>query len=315
MHSIVPASSTNVARPIALIAAPSNLGLRDLTPGHEPGTWRAPAVLLKAGLPARLRAASVVELARPAYAFDEQPGTRIRNGLTIRRHAFELAHHVRTSLERGDLPVVVGGDCSILLGCLLGARRIGPVGLVHVDGHSDFSHPGNYPADKVLGAAAGMDLALATGFGEATLTEWPGLRGPLVPEALVTQIGERDELEPNFYAGLTETAFRRFPVRQVLADGIAAIVAATVAPVDGRTPPLWLHVDLDVLDETVMPAVDSPGSPGLDFARLTDLIGQLLATGRVIGLDVTIYDPERDPGHALAPAIVSCLAAALASPP
>ena len=63
----------------------------------------------------------------------------------------------------------------------------------------------------------------------------------------------------------------------------------------------WLHVDLDVLDEKVMPAVDSPGSPGFDYAQLADLVGRLAASGRIVGADFAIYDPERDPGHAPCP--------------
>jgi arginase len=75
---------------------------------------------------------------------------------------------------------------------------------------------------------------------------------------------------------------------------------------------VWLHVDLDVLDQGVLPAVDSPGSPGLDFAQLADLLARLVGTGRVIGLDVTIYDPELDPKGEYLPAIVDCLASGLA---
>jgi arginase len=55
---------------------------------------------------------------------------------------------------------------------------------------------------------------------------------------------------------------------------------------------VWLYADLDVLDQVVMPAVDSLGSPGLDFAQLAELLSRLL--GRVIGLDV-IYESELDP--------------------
>lgn len=57
-----------------LIAVPSNLGLRPPSPGHEPGTWRAPRVLLEAGLGSRLNPARLVLLERPSYEFDEQPG-------------------------------------------------------------------------------------------------------------------------------------------------------------------------------------------------------------------------------------------------
>ena len=45
-----------------------------------------------------------------------------------------------------------------------------------------------------------------------------------------------------------------------------------------RLDRVWLHVDLDVLDQGVMPAVDSPGSPGLDFAQLAGLLSRLVDT-------------------------------------
>jgi arginase len=78
---------------------------------------------------------------------------------------------------------------------------------------------------------------------------------------------------------------------------------------------VWLHADLDVLDQKVLPAVDSPGSPGLDFAQLAELLSRLLDTGSVIGLDVTIYDPELDPEGEYLPSIVDCLMVALAAFP
>jgi arginase len=74
---------------------------------------------------------------------------------------------------------------------------------------------------------------------------------------------------------------------------------------------VWLHVDLDVLDQSVLPAVDTPGQPGLTFDQLGQLLARLIGTGRVVGLDVTIYDPELDPAGEYAPQIVDCLASAL----
>jgi arginase len=63
-----------------------------------------------------------------------------------------------------------------------------------------------------------------------------------------------------------------------------------------------------VLDEKVMAAVDSPGSPGFDYRQLGDLLAALVASGRIAGADFAIYDPERDPGHAHARGIVDCVA-------
>jgi arginase len=146
-----------VTEAIELITAPSSLGLRPEPPGHEPGAWRAPDVLLAAGLAGRLQAARVVELNHPRYAFQAQPGTRIRNGHTLRAYSLALADAVTTALDAGRFPVVVGGDCSVLLGCLLAARHGGRCGLLHVDGHRDFLHPNNYDTTARLGSAAGMD--------------------------------------------------------------------------------------------------------------------------------------------------------------
>ena len=49
-------------------------------------------------------------------------------------------------------------------------------------------------------------------------------------------------------------------------------------------------MDFDVLDEAVMPAVDSPGKPGFSFDELSRFIAALTASGRIAGADFAIYD-------------------------
>jgi arginase len=300
-----------------LIAAPSNLGLRPPEPGEEPGTWQGPEALLSAGLASRLGSAGVVELPRPSYEFEPQPATRIRNGVTIREHALTLADAVDDASSASRFPVVLGGDCSILLGCLAGIRRGGRCGLLHVDGHSDFFHPGNYDSASRLGAAAGMDLALVTGRGELLLTHWPPFGIPLVVDDDVVQIGDREAEAPPA-ASSRDAAFTppivQLRVHEILQVGIAEVCRRAVKHLERRgLDRVWMHVDLDVLDERVMPAVDSPGSPGLDFAQLEELVSRILTTGRIVGLDVTIYDPARDPVGEHPPAIVDFLASGLAA--
>ncbi|MEU2234839.1 arginase family protein [Streptomyces vietnamensis] len=297
------------AATVELITAPWNLGLRPPAPGREPGTWRTPRALLSAGLGDRLRPARVVELDRPPYEFDAQPATRIRNGVTLREHTLLLGEAVHAALAASRFPVVLGGDCSILLGCLLGARRHGRCGLVHLDGHSDFRHPGNHDAGALLGSAAGMDLALATGRGELLLTHWPEIGRPLVADEDVVQIGDREEGEGNPPATPPVT---RFTAREIQRIGMAELGERVVRRLEERgLDRVWLHLDLDVLDERVLPAVDSPGRPGLDFPQLSELVSTLTATGRVAGLDVAIYDPELDPDGVYAAPVVDCLAHAL----
>lgn len=303
-------------RSIEVIAAPSNLGLRPPSPGLEPGAWRSPEALLSAGLASRLVPARLVELPRPPYEFEMQPGTRIRNGVTIREYALTLAAAVETGLSAARFALVLGGDCSILLGCLVGARRGGRCGLMHVDGHSDFFHPGNYDMRSRLGSAAGMDLALATGRGELLLAHWPQVGIPLVPDDDVIQVGDRDAEAPpdaRSYEGLLDASIMQLTVQEVLRLGVEEACKLVVEHLDRRgLERAWLHVDLDVLDERIMPAVDSPASPGLDFSQLADLISRLVGTGRMLGLDVTIYDPELDQRGEYLPGIVDCLVSGLA---
>lgn len=296
--------------PVSLVLAPSNLGLRPEN-DRQPGTWRAPRVLMEAGLREAVEAATAIRLERPIYEFKAQDGTRIRNGRSIRAFSLELADKVRGILQAQGFPVVVGGDCSILLGSLYGSRLAGGRGLVHVDGHSDFTQEASYVTTQTLGAAAGMDLALVSGRGEKLLTEWPDV-GVLAQDSDIVQVGERGTGEPwfmQFYGDILETAITRITAQQALTDGIDAAAGRAIARLEQRgLDKAWLHVDLDVLDQAVMPAVDSPGTPGFSYEQLAGLVGALCASGRIVGANFAIYDPERDPGHRHAQDLVQCIA-------
>jgi arginase len=191
-------------------------------------------------------------------------------------------------------------------------RGAGGRGLVHIDGHSDFFHPGNYDTAKRLGAAAGMDLALASGRGELLLTDWPEIGKPLASDADIIQVGERNAESStfnNYYGDIVRTGITQFTIQRVLADGIDAAARRVIARLEARgLNKVWLHVDLDVLDQSVMPAVDSPGTPGLDYLQLTELVGALCASGRIAGANFTIYDPDRDPHSIYARPLVQCIA-------
>ncbi|HEY0801795.1 MAG TPA: arginase family protein [Steroidobacteraceae bacterium] len=307
-------SHERISREIALVLAPTNLGLRPNETGKPPGTWRAPDAYLSEGLRARLEGGRVVRIARPAYEFDAQSGTRIRNGKSIRRFSIELAGIVHKEIGEGRFPLILGGDCSVLLGAMYGARLSGGEGLVHIDGHSDFFHPGNYDTAARLGSVAGMDLALVTGRGEALLTKWPEMEAPLVMDEDAIQLGERGALDPDFpkyYGDVVRTRITRLIVQDVLKMGIAKAAQAVIERLrERKLDRAWLHLDLDVLDQSVMPAVDSPGSPGLDFAQLGELLQRLLASNKFIGADVAIYDPDRDPASTYLGPIVDTLARA-----
>jgi arginase len=301
-------------KPISLIRAPCNLGLRPLRPGHEPGTWRAPQALSDAGLVEAVGPAAIIDLARPTYRADPELGTLLRNGHTLRRFNLKLADKIEQAAAEGQFPLVVGGDCAVLLGALAGLRRSGPLSLIHVDGHSDFRHPGNYDATTIQSAVAGMDLALATGRGDPLMTQWPGVPAPLVPDEQVVQIGEREGRKPDFiWADVNDTAFNRIDVFDARQRGAEAVLASALATVGQREWPFFVHFDVDVLDQIIMPAVDSPGSPGIEPGELSTILARLIADPRCVGMTVTIFDPDLDPDGNLASWLVSFLGGVLAA--
>lgn len=305
---------TRMSADTTLILAPSNLGLRPNEDGSEPGTWRAPQALLDAGLELAVGAEQVEWLERPTYQLEAQFGTTIRNGLSIRAFSLQLADKVAGALRAGRFPLVVGGDCSVLLGSLYALRICGGRGLLHVDGHRDFFHPGNYNTATRLGSAAGMDLALASGRGELLLTHWPDVGTPLADDADIVQLGDRDPDESGPFRELIPgTQITQFTIQCVTRDGLDQTIRRIRSHLEyHRLSRVWLHVDFDVLDQTVLPAVDSPGSPGFDYGQLASLIGQLCASGCIAGADFTIYDPERDPAARYARPLVDCLGTAFA---
>ncbi len=251
----------------------------------------------------------MIDLPRLLYSREAQPGTRLLNGHNVRVCNLLVADAVDGAIKRKHLPVVVGGDCSILLGALVGLSRFGPPSLIHIDGHSDFRHPGNYDSQARLGAVAGMDLALASGRGEPLLTAWPEVQFPLVPERRILQLGERESRDRTWaWPDVRQTDIQLIDVFTATVNGPSWVVAQ----IDSMLAPnpddaFWLHFDVDVFDQVFMPAVDSPGSPGLDPSALQHVLHHLIQHPRLGGITITVYDPDLDPDGRYAAHIVTFL--------
>jgi arginase len=291
----------------AVIEAPSVLGL---FPG---GVEHLPTALLDAGLADAVGARRAGVVTPPPYDPSRDAATGLLNPIGLRDFAHALADATGEVLEVGDVPLVLGGDCSILLGNLLALRRRGRHGLLFIDGHADFYQPEAEPN----GEAASMDLALATGRGPDVVTNLEGRR-PLVRDEDVVQLARRDA-EEAAKAGsqrIEDTAITLIDLATLRQRGVArsasdALDRVTAAELDG----FWIHVDCDALDDAVMPAVDYRLPGGLTWRELETVIQRAVATGHVVGIEVTIFNPSLDGDGSIARALVGCLARALASGP
>jgi len=293
-------------RTIAVLDAPSNLGLRPLRPGAEPGCKKLARALRGQGIVERLGALDAGRLIPPPYS-GEWDGKTVRNASAIARFSRDLAAKVDELLEKGRFPLVLGGDCSILLGNMLALRKRGRFGLAFLDGHLDFRHPGN---SQAVGAAAGEDLALVTGRGGEDLANPDGLK-PLVREEDIVALGEREhdpetrDVLDTEIAVLDLAAVRKVGVAEA---GRRAVNRFKRNGLEG----FWIHLDADVLDDEVMPAVDSPQPGGLSRNELIEMLRVLLASRLAAGMEVTIFDPDLDPDGTVASAFADNLVVALA---
>jgi arginase len=294
---------------IAVLDAPSVLGLRPPAPGRVPGARRLPEALRGNRLVERLRAGDAGRVDPPPYSPEIDPASGVRNGATIPAYSAALADRLIELLGAGAFPLVLGGDCSILLGGMLALRRLGRYGLVSVDGGLDFRHPGNAHLVGPVGSVAGEDLAVVTGRGTPQLTDLEGRR-PLVAEADVVAMGHRS-LDP-VADEILATAMTLFDVAELRRLGPAEAARRAVATLAGRgVEGFWVHVDTDVLDPELMPAVDSPEPGGLTHQELVALLKTLTASELAMGVQVTIFDPDLDPDGRLAAELTDTVVAGL----
>jgi arginase len=272
----------------AILEAPSILGLKPT------GVDRLPAVLLQHGLAEQLNARRAGRVA-PTSAYDahRDPQTLTLNARGIAEYSKALADAVADVVGRGEFPILLGGDCSILLGSSLALRRRGRYGLLFIDGHADFYQPEANPN----GEAASMDLAFATGHGPELLTNLEGLR-PLVRDEDVVAFGFRDAQEQREYGSQplppAVLALDLSEVRRLGAQGAAQRAVEHLTAADRTTQGFFIHLDADVVSDALMPAVDYRMPDGLSWDELRTVLRTALASGRAVGIEITIYNPALD---------------------
>lgn len=295
-------------RSCSIIDAPSDLGLRRTGVDGLPDALRGAGLL--EGLP-EARYAGRVPV--PDYVPLRDASSGVLNTDGIRTFSLRLAERVAFSLDLGRFPLVLGGDCSIVLGTALALRRRGRFGLFFVDGHADFYSPGSEPNGEV----ASMDLAVVTGREPAVLADLEGRR-PLVQEEDVVVFAIRDA-EASAASGspdVRHTAMQVFELSDVRRRGAAVVAREGLAVLEANgVEGFWIHLDADVLNDDVMPAVDYRMPDGLWPAELTAALAVMLTSPLAVGMEVTIYNPtfddaERSAARALARAVTDAFAAA-----
>src|SRR5262245_49589450 len=289
----------------AIIDAPSILGLK------PSGVEQLPEALKAAGLQTGLKAEYAGLVPPPPYHPQRDLETRLLNPDGLRAYAQQLAEAVTGVLQQGKFPVVLGGDCSNIIGIMLALRRAGRNGLFFIDGHADFYQPEAEPNGEV----ASMDLAIVSGRGPDVIANIDGLK-PLVRDDDIVAFGFRDGEQQREYGSqdIRATGIQTFDLERVRALGVTAAAEQAIAKLyENELGGFWIHLDADVLNDEIMPAVDYRLDGGLEWDELSALLRTLVSSGQAVGMNVGIFNPRLDPDGSIAHQFVKSLVAGLGS--
>jgi arginase len=280
--------------------------------GAPGGTELAPRALLDAGLEAQVsigeRAETATQLRDPARDPD--------SGVVAFNDVLELSRELRARagelLARPEPLLILGGCCTVVPAVLGGVADSGRTPrIVYLDGHLDL-----YDADSSeTGEAADMPLAVALGLGPEG---WLDAAGDYVLDpAELAILGFRDldetrELGSPQPDDLSGGEFIDTPgLREAGLAQVGTAVAERFAAA-GRGDGYWVHLDLDILDESHFPATDAFVAGGLDWDELEAVLTPLVANERCLGLNLVCFNPEKDPGGECGRRIVELLGRTLA---
>jgi arginase len=290
---------------IALIGAPSSAAA--FTCGSE----KAPAALRAAGLIERLQSIGyeVTDLGdcAPRLFADDEEHKRARNLPAIVASLNDLKPRAEMAIKSGGLVLVLGGDCTQIIGLLTGARRYyRQVSLLWFDRDADLNTPASTPSGRL----DGMALATIIGKGSPELVRfWGEPQIVREPDTVLFGVERLDPPEQEF--------LERSPVRHNLAADIRAAGAmksaqTALGQLHADSREFLLHLDIDVIDQEEFPAVNVPGSGGLSFGSVRDSLAEFVKHKNLLGLDVAQYNPDKDPDGSGGRKLIDLLADVLA---
>jgi len=275
---------------IEIIELPSNLGLKELIPGKEPAVKKLPDWLQKNGFYDLLKPSKIYQIIPPPYSMNFDDETQVRNADAIIAYAQEQVPVLKKTIRPGIFTLVIGGDCSILIGNALALKQLGNYGLFYLDGHTDYM----LPELSSTGGVAGMDLAIVTGNGHMKLTNIENCK-PYIVEENVWCVGNR-EYDKDYVAAVENSKVKYYDLNTLRSTGIDVCVNSFLSNLeDHNLDGFWIHLDVDVLDDDLMPAVDSRTPGGLSYSELSAILEKLISDKKCAGLEITILDPDLDP--------------------
>jgi arginase len=281
-----------MARSVHIIGVSLDLG------GNRRGVDMGPSAFRIAGLGERLAGLGITvtdsgDLVAPipeTKAFGDPTKKYIREIARVCERLYKTSLGV---LEKGGIPLVLGGDHSLAAGSVAATadfvRRDGkPLGLIWVDAHGDM----NTPATSGSGNVHGMPLAALLGSEPAELARIGGFSPKVAPERTVL-IGIRN-LDEREKERIRDSGVHVFTMKDIDRHGIAQIVEQAIGLASGGAGGIHVSFDLDVCDPAIAPGVGTPVKGGLDYREAHMVMEMVADSGLLRGLDLVEVNPILD---------------------
>jgi arginase len=269
---------------IAVIGAPTSAG------AFAPGQEDAPEALREAGLVERLGAIDTGDTPRFRWHVDHvEP--RAMNAAGVVDGVRAVAERVEATVRNGDLPLVLGGDCTVGVGTVAGAVAAGEEPrLVYFDMHPDLNTPASVPDGALdwMGVAHMLDVD-----GADDRLAGAGPRRPLLhPDDVILLAADPEQSTAAERAAIAALGMTPIAMADVRADPAGAARAALErASAGGRR--FLVHFDVDVIDFSDVPLSENTGRGiGITFDAATGVLQTLLGHDALLGLTVTELNPH-----------------------
>jgi arginase len=274
---------------ICIVEFPSNLGLTMLQPGKEPGVKYLPDWLRQYEFHEHINPESILRLDPSEYSEVKDVDSGIWNADAIATYALLQANLINNLLDEDKFPIAIGGDCSIVIGPAIALKQRGNYALFYLDGHTDFMDI----SFSASGGAAGMAASIVAGKGHQKLTDVLGL-SPYIQEEHLWCVGNR-EYDDAYEDEIRNSKATYKSLDMLRKEGMENCVRTFLDEIESKQlDGFWLHIDVDVLNDDIMPCVDSRSPDGLTYAEFNELAYHLLQSDKLTGFDITILDPDLD---------------------
>ena len=211
----------------------------------------------------------------------------------ITKASIELADKVENALDKGSIPIILGGDHSIAIGSVSGLaahykKQNQKVGVIWFDAHADMNTPETSPSGNIHG----MPFASILGKGADELTNIKGFRPKVSPEHCVL-IGARS-VDPEEASVLKSSGVRVFTMRDVDERGMNKIVEEAIAIATRGTVGFHCTMDMDFVDPDYAPGVGTP-VPGGPTYRESHLAMEMIADStKMLSFELAEVNPVFD---------------------